>query len=198
MWVRIPCSLLVRPWNRMPGPRSHETDPRLLQRSADSAVRVRGERRGSGTLAPRILSPPEADRSCRAAQATGSGRLVDRSRHSAGASTSTVALLPGAGLGRTIATCRWRSWGSRHRRKDFSGDQVCLRDRLSAWRQGQLPGVGPLIADALQAPAELRRVASYDNVYSATPHRIVEFTFDSAGGRGQVLRPKGDRADSAK
>jgi hypothetical protein len=35
------------------------------------------------------------------------------------------------------------------------------------------------IADALQAPAELRGVASYDNVYSATPHRVVEFTFDS-------------------
>jgi hypothetical protein len=35
------------------------------------------------------------------------------------------------------------------------------------------------IADALQAPAELRRVASYDNVYPATPHRVVEFTFDS-------------------
>ena len=35
------------------------------------------------------------------------------------------------------------------------------------------------IADALQAPAELRRLASYDNVYSMTPHRVVEFTFDS-------------------
>ena len=35
------------------------------------------------------------------------------------------------------------------------------------------------IADALQAPAELRRLASYDNVYPATPHRVVEFTFDS-------------------
>jgi hypothetical protein len=35
------------------------------------------------------------------------------------------------------------------------------------------------IADALQAPAELRRLASYDNTYSATPHRVVEFTFDS-------------------
>jgi hypothetical protein len=35
------------------------------------------------------------------------------------------------------------------------------------------------IADALQAPAELRRLASYDDVYSMTPHRIVEFTFDS-------------------
>jgi hypothetical protein len=36
------------------------------------------------------------------------------------------------------------------------------------------------IADALQAPAELRRLASYDNVYSTTPHRVVEFSFDSA------------------
>jgi hypothetical protein len=35
------------------------------------------------------------------------------------------------------------------------------------------------IADALQAPAELRRLASYDNLYSTTPHRVVEFTFDS-------------------
>jgi hypothetical protein len=35
------------------------------------------------------------------------------------------------------------------------------------------------IADALQAPAELRRLASYDNAYPATPHRVVEFTFDS-------------------
>lgn len=35
------------------------------------------------------------------------------------------------------------------------------------------------IADALQAPAELRRLASYDNVYPATPHRVVEFTFGS-------------------
>jgi len=35
------------------------------------------------------------------------------------------------------------------------------------------------IADALQAPGELRRLVSYDNAYSATPHRVVEFTFDS-------------------
>jgi hypothetical protein len=35
------------------------------------------------------------------------------------------------------------------------------------------------IADALQAPGELRRLTSYDNVYSLTPHRVVEFTFDS-------------------
>ena len=35
------------------------------------------------------------------------------------------------------------------------------------------------IADTLQAPGELNQLASYDNVFSATPHRIVEFTFDS-------------------
>jgi hypothetical protein len=35
------------------------------------------------------------------------------------------------------------------------------------------------IADVLQAPAELRRLMSYDNVYLTTPHRVVEFTFDS-------------------
>jgi hypothetical protein len=35
------------------------------------------------------------------------------------------------------------------------------------------------IAAALQAPGELRRLASYDNAYSLTPHRVVEFTFDS-------------------
>jgi hypothetical protein len=30
-----------------------------------------------------------------------------------------------------------------------------------------------------QAPGELRRLTSYDNAYSLTPHRVVEFTFDS-------------------
>ena len=35
------------------------------------------------------------------------------------------------------------------------------------------------IADTLQAPGELKRLASYDNVFSATPHRVVEFTFGS-------------------
>jgi hypothetical protein len=37
--------------------------------------------------------------------------LGRRIRHRAAASTSVVALLPGAGLRRTIATCRRRSWG---------------------------------------------------------------------------------------
>jgi hypothetical protein len=35
------------------------------------------------------------------------------------------------------------------------------------------------VAGTLQAPGELKRLASYDNVFSATPHRVVEFTFDS-------------------
>lgn len=35
------------------------------------------------------------------------------------------------------------------------------------------------ISDTLQAPGELKRLASYDNVFSATPNRVVEFTFDS-------------------
>ena len=35
------------------------------------------------------------------------------------------------------------------------------------------------IADTLQKPDELRHLASYDNVFSASPQRIVEFSFDS-------------------
>jgi hypothetical protein len=45
------------------------------------------------------------------------------------------------------------------------------KDEYLAWARS--------VADALQAPGELRRLASYDNVYSLTPHRVVEFTFDS-------------------
>jgi hypothetical protein len=35
------------------------------------------------------------------------------------------------------------------------------------------------IGETLQGPDELRRLVSYDNVFSATPHRVVEFSFDS-------------------
>jgi hypothetical protein len=35
------------------------------------------------------------------------------------------------------------------------------------------------IGDTLQRPEELKRLVSYDNVFSATPHRVVEFSFDS-------------------
>jgi hypothetical protein len=40
------------------------------------------------------------------------------------------------------------------------------------------------IADTLQRPDELKRVASYDNVFSASPQRIVEFSFESLGDAG--------------
>ena len=35
------------------------------------------------------------------------------------------------------------------------------------------------IAPMLQAPEEVKRIASYDNYYGVTPHRYVEFEFDS-------------------
>ena len=35
------------------------------------------------------------------------------------------------------------------------------------------------IADILQKPDELKQLASYDNVFSASPQRVVEFSFDS-------------------
>ena len=35
------------------------------------------------------------------------------------------------------------------------------------------------VAPSLQAPEEVKRIASYDNLHGATPHRFVEFEFDS-------------------
>ena len=35
------------------------------------------------------------------------------------------------------------------------------------------------IADILQSPDEIKRLASYDNYFSASPHRVVEFEFAS-------------------
>ncbi len=35
------------------------------------------------------------------------------------------------------------------------------------------------IADTLQAPSELKELASYDSVFSESPQRVVEFTFAS-------------------
>jgi len=46
------------------------------------------------------------------------------------------------------------------------------------------------IADALQAPGELKRLASYDNVFSATPQRVVEFSFDSLEDAGRYFDRK--------
>ena len=35
------------------------------------------------------------------------------------------------------------------------------------------------VAPTLQAPAEVKRIASYDNYNGVTPHRLIEFEFDS-------------------
>jgi hypothetical protein len=35
------------------------------------------------------------------------------------------------------------------------------------------------IAEILQAPTELKRLASYDNFFSASPQRVVEFEFET-------------------
>jgi hypothetical protein len=46
------------------------------------------------------------------------------------------------------------------------------------------------IADTLQAPGELKRLASYDNAFSASPHRVIEFTFDSMADAGKYFDRK--------
>jgi len=46
------------------------------------------------------------------------------------------------------------------------------------------------IAETLQAPGELRRLVSYDNIFSATPNRLVEFTFDSLADAGKYFDRK--------
>ncbi len=46
------------------------------------------------------------------------------------------------------------------------------------------------IAEKLQAPGELKRLASYDNVFSATPQRVVEFSFDSLEDAGRYFDRK--------
>ena len=46
------------------------------------------------------------------------------------------------------------------------------------------------IADTLQAPGELKGLASYDNAFSATPQRVVEFTFESLEEAGRYFDRK--------
>ncbi len=46
------------------------------------------------------------------------------------------------------------------------------------------------IADTLQGPDELKRLASYDNVFSATPNRVIEFTFESLEDAGKYFDRK--------
>ena len=53
------------------------------------------------------------------------------------------------------------------------------KDRYLEW-------VGKVAKD-LSAPAEVRRITSYDNYYGASPHRVVEFEFDSMEDAGKYL-----------
>ena len=46
------------------------------------------------------------------------------------------------------------------------------------------------VADTLQAPGELTGLASYDNAFSATPQRVVEFTFESLEDAGRYFGRK--------
>ena len=43
------------------------------------------------------------------------------------------------------------------------------------------------VADTLQAPGELTGLASYDNAFSATPQRVVEFTFEALEDAGRYF-----------
>ena len=43
------------------------------------------------------------------------------------------------------------------------------------------------VAKDLAAPAEVRGITSYDNYYGASPHRVVEFEFDSMVEAGKYL-----------
>ena len=53
------------------------------------------------------------------------------------------------------------------------------------------------IVDTLQEPDELKRVASYDNVFSASPQRIVEFSFESLGAAASTSTVRRSRRVSA-
>ncbi len=54
------------------------------------------------------------------------------------------------------------------------------------------------IAPALQAPEEVKRIASYDNLHGASPHRFVEFEFDSIEETHSYLEREEVRAVNAE
>lgn len=43
------------------------------------------------------------------------------------------------------------------------------------------------VAPGLQEPEEVKRIASYDNIHGATPHRYVEFEFDSIADANRYM-----------
>ena len=54
------------------------------------------------------------------------------------------------------------------------------------------------VAPSLQAPEEVKRIASYDNYHGASPHRLVEFEFDSIEEANAYMERDGVRAVSAE
>ena len=101
------------------------------------------------------------------------------------ASSGASALLPGARPGRTIAACRRGSPGRGTEGKGLGAviKYVYEIDYPVGQKRAYLEWVRS-IADTLQAPGELKRLASYDNVFSATPHRVVESRSTRSRTRG--------------
>lgn len=51
------------------------------------------------------------------------------------------------------------------------------KDKYLAWVKS--------VVEDLTAPAEVRRITSYDSYFGASPHRVVEFEFDSMEDAGK-------------
>ena len=51
------------------------------------------------------------------------------------------------------------------------------KDKYIAWVNS--------VAERLTAPAEVRRITSYDSYFGASPHRVVEFEFDNMEDAGK-------------
>ena len=54
------------------------------------------------------------------------------------------------------------------------------------------------VAGSLQAPEEVKRIASYDNYYGVSPHRFIEFEFDSVEEANTYLEREEIRAVNAE
>ena len=54
------------------------------------------------------------------------------------------------------------------------------------------------VAPTLQAPEEVKQIASYDNYYGVSPHRFIEFEFDSVEEANTYLEREEIRAVNAE
>ena len=93
----------------------------------------------------------------------------------AAGNTGAIALLPGAGLGRTIATCHRRSWGSRHRlgNRSILADprRTDMKDLLNSrikHREHFRPFCPSVLAEAVSDFFE----TSYPSPFMVTAYRI--------------------------